>query len=210
MKWCTNSVKSQHEVMYKQCEVPIWSDVQTVWSPNMKWCTNSGKSQYEVMYKQCEVPTWSDVQTVWSPNMKWCTNSVKSQHNTMYKHCKTPVQCNVQLQWYHNIMWGTDSVKSPQSSNNHPTSDKPAGGSRSSCWDPKQAELRFGRGTTSWSWSLVLRRLVSWQCAVSSSYQRLPHGQTSEHGWTSEPCYVYLQQNHTWNEFTRFFTMTDH
>jgi len=104
----------------------------------------------------------------------------------------------------------TDSLNSPENSNNHLTSDRPAGGLRSSCWDPKQAELHFGRGTMSWSWSLVLRRLVSWQYAVLSSYQHPPHSQMSEHGWTSEPCYVYLQQNHTWTEFTCFFTVTDH
>jgi len=104
----------------------------------------------------------------------------------------------------------TDTLNSPENSNNHLTSDRPAGGLRSSCWDPKQAELRFGRGTMSWSWSSVLRRPVSWQYAALSSYQHPPHSQMSERGWTSEPCYVYLQQNHTWTEFTYFSTVTDH
>jgi hypothetical protein len=51
---------------------------------------------------------------------------------------------------------------------------------------------------------------VSWQYAVLSLYQRLPRSQMLEHGWTSEPCHVYLQQNHTLTEFTCFFTATDH
>ena len=168
------------------------------------------KSQYKVMYKQCEIPTQHDVQTPWNPNIMWGTNTMTPQYIVMYRHNDTAVYCDVQTQRHRNTMWCTDTLKSPQNSNNHPTSDRPVGGSRSSCWDPKQADIHFGRGMTSWSWSLVLRRLVSWQYAVLSSYQRLPHSQMSEHGWTSEPCYVYLQQNHTWTEFTCFFTMTDH
>ena len=83
-------LKTQYNVMYHHCEVPILRDVKTPWNPNTTWCTNTMKSQYNMMYKHCETPVQRYVQSQWNPNILWGTNTMNPQYNVLYRHPELP------------------------------------------------------------------------------------------------------------------------